>query len=520
MSKTQLSSMTAFLLSATACTGTVQLCDRNSDCGAGQVCISGGCEKLCSADSECESGSICDSGSLCVAGSRTDRPEISAINGDGSPDGRDGYGSNRIASGIIVIGANLQGASLRLEGESTYELPITSPGDRELGASLPPELAPGTYLVVAYNQAGSDSGTITLLQGEPGPRGPTGPQGEAGLAGPPGPLQQFTNDTEFTIPGDQTTLHSALTFLDDWLIAADTTVTLRVTQAQSYTTPVTVSHRDGARIRIIGDTSTPIELTFDNSNAFVVTNGGSLGLLDGFVISGTNGANVGVYAAEDSFIRVGSSVTVQGFTNCIFAYGQSRIRANDVTITGCNNGIYALRSSSIEAHGATISNTSNYGVHSNEDSLVTVYNSTITTTASHGLLAQNHSSIMANNSTVTGAGTIGASAVVGSTIRCQNCVVQNSANQGLYAASGSFIYAYRAKSNNNGSHGAQAISASGIEIGGTAALPAELRGNGAYGARASSSSYIRRSGCTITGNASGDTLPAAGSIDASNGYID
>lgn len=151
-------------------------CSTNTDCPAGEVCAEGRCQVVCISDAQCD-GDLACIGDVCAAcdGCR-DVPEITAVDGTGSPDERPEQAQHHVIDRLVMRGRNLQGASVTLrgagqDGPRRLELCAT-PTDGELTVQLPSDVRAGdTYTLNVANQAGSCSTEVTLLQGEQGPPG-------------------------------------------------------------------------------------------------------------------------------------------------------------------------------------------------------------------------------------------------------------------------------------------------------------------------------------------------------------
>jgi len=168
-------------------------CDDISDCGPGEVCVSGNCANLCAAASDCAPGQCCTDGA-CQAcdgtgtgtgsgggtggdgsgdGGQTSPqpPVIDSVNGSGSIDATIGHAERHLTDRIVVKGAYLTDAVASLDDGNGGSMPLESCGtalfdQREF--LLPSDIAPGTYTLTVTNEAGSCNAGLSLLQGEPG----------------------------------------------------------------------------------------------------------------------------------------------------------------------------------------------------------------------------------------------------------------------------------------------------------------------------------------------------------------
>jgi hypothetical protein len=124
-------------------------------------------------------------------------------------------------------------------------------------------------------------------------------------------------DTTYTV-ANETELIDALAALNGYLIASDVTVTIQLTD-NTYVMPdtITINHRDGNRIEILGNTSDPsrVVLQFAATSGIEVKEGAALGYLDGITIVG-DGTSVdanGVYVHSNAFLECGPDVVVTDF---------------------------------------------------------------------------------------------------------------------------------------------------------------------------------------------------------------
>ncbi len=151
-------------------------CGGNAACAAGQVCVDGACLTLCRTDNDCD-GQICR-GDVCVDGTRTDVPEITAVDGDGVEDGLTGHAAHHVRRRLTVSGRHFEGAGVTLTGTGApVALELCSATPEQLVVELPDGLTAGSYLLRVASQAGFCDATVPVLQGEAGPAGPEGDPG-------------------------------------------------------------------------------------------------------------------------------------------------------------------------------------------------------------------------------------------------------------------------------------------------------------------------------------------------------
>lgn len=177
-------------------------CKDGMECSPGEICFFQTCRQLCNADGDCSGGLSCDDG-VCVPGQSDGKgagdggdnplgdtdgadsaldvaPLIFEVDGTGSVDGSPGHTAHHLRDRLLVIGQNLSGAALTLEGldpvRAAVELDPCSTGtDTQVELGLPLDIVAGEYLLTASNQAGNcSSAPLFLLRGEQGQSGATG----------------------------------------------------------------------------------------------------------------------------------------------------------------------------------------------------------------------------------------------------------------------------------------------------------------------------------------------------------
>ena len=178
---------------ALGCSGTPASgsgCRSNTDCASGQVCVDRECRVICRTDAECGEGRICDN-EVCTPGTRRSVPELTSIDGDGTPDGgtdtRGQVTAHHIHTKLLINGAHLAGSEVNLDnGSGAIALTVDSSTDERITAFVPETVNEGQYTLTVQNGVGSDQTDVWVVRGEQGPQGPTGAEGPPGPAGPSG----------------------------------------------------------------------------------------------------------------------------------------------------------------------------------------------------------------------------------------------------------------------------------------------------------------------------------------------
>jgi hypothetical protein len=128
-----------------------------SDCKAGFVWLGKAkrCVRVCDADLDCDNpcragagGEICEA-NACITGCRDGIPEITAIDGNGSPS-RAGdlvTAPHALRNGLVISGRNFGGSRvfLGVTGAHDQVLAVASKSDTQVEACLPEGLAEGIY---------------------------------------------------------------------------------------------------------------------------------------------------------------------------------------------------------------------------------------------------------------------------------------------------------------------------------------------------------------------------------------
>jgi hypothetical protein len=162
-------------------------CAGNDDCKGGTVCVAKACTPVCDLDSECASG--CCVNGACSTDCEGAAPEITTVDGLGTPDGQNDHAAHHVADRLMLSGTNLGDATVTLSGDNLPDqtLELCDASQDMLVAQLPEGLVAGAYTLTVANAAGSCNVNATLLQGEPGQPGADGDQGPPGDNGAPGP---------------------------------------------------------------------------------------------------------------------------------------------------------------------------------------------------------------------------------------------------------------------------------------------------------------------------------------------
>ena len=162
-------------------------------------------------------------------------------------------------------------------------------------------------------------------------------------------------ETTFHIPADYPTLNDALTHLNEKIIPSGSRTTLLLAHGvYVFEQPLTVAHRDGARIRILGDVASPelVVLRFENVDGLVMSAGNQLGQIDGLKLMGAGGAAVGVRGTEGSRLLCGPTLIVEGFVaHGVVAEQGAFVQVDGIVVRDNAQGLLARLGGVISAAG-------------------------------------------------------------------------------------------------------------------------------------------------------------------------
>jgi len=214
------------------------------------------------------------------------------------------------------------------------------------------------------------------------------------------------NDVTLNVPSDYGTIQEALDCISDKVIADGATVTIQVANGtyNSYQT-INVSHANGDKIQILGDTVDPSNVVLNfatGTRGLTVSDGNTLGLINGFTLNGTDSTGTtGLLASQSSSITCGASVVISDFQVGVYATRNSSIICNNIeTSSNLVNGIYAEANSSVQAQNASSNSNGTYGVAALYESYIIFTGGTVDGNSTAGIYSSTGSLIHGGNSTV------------------------------------------------------------------------------------------------------------------------
>jgi hypothetical protein len=109
---------------------------------------------------------------------------------------------------------------------------------------------------------------------------------------------------------------------------------------ETFSAPFSLDHSSGARISILGDNASKINLSFPGSNCFTIDSGHTFGTLSNMTLNQPELAtNSGIYCSQNSCINLVSGITFYSCGWGIFADSGGQVNcANNLNVLGFNLG--------------------------------------------------------------------------------------------------------------------------------------------------------------------------------------
>ncbi len=403
---------------------------------------------------------------------------MTAIDGDGSADGQDGFGPHRVAEGLRIQGQNFAAVSqVTLDrGQGDEALTMIAQSDSEIAVALPADMGPTqpdqAYSITVVNPSGVAKADLVMLRGERGSQGVQGDKGDKGDKGESAGGLMFTEDTTIEVSsGDCEDLLAVIADLHGQVIVGSATVTINVSGG-SYACDESLRfhHPDGTRIKMVGNSGgTPTTIAFNAVTGLAVEAHHALGGFDGFVLTGSGGDAVnGVAVGSGARASVGPDVTVRQFSgSCYRVYDGGVLLASGTAAEDCIGSGYVATAATLNASG------------------------TVASGNKHGYSASRGASINAGD----------AQAI-------------DNERRGFYAHFGAHMYAARASAIDNGGSGFYAILHASIEA--NSSVAEGNRGEAQY--RASRLAFIRAKNVTVD-DSTITFLPAKNTLSGSGAHI-
>ena len=279
-----------------------------------------------------------------------------------------------------------------------------------------------------------------------------------GNAGQIGAVVSSGQTVTINVPGQYSDVKAAIDAVASWVILG----TLKIQVADgtyNWTRSQLCNHPYGVNIQVLGNVATPANCIIRGPNPptfdmFAVTNGNTLGYLDGFTVDLAAKAALannwtGVLANNGSKIYCGPNVKVNNWYYGIAARNGSFVRCQyDVVTNAGDVGVWAMNGSQIDAQYAQ----SNFA-------------SDTVNGWGWGFEAEYGSFVDCSNGSATGCNIAGAGALSNSTVRALTFNGSNNVGSGLYATMDGTVEAHNATVNNNGRYGTERV-LGGVIVGG------------------------------------------------------
>ena len=263
----------------------------------------------------------------------------------------------------------------------------------------------------------------------------------------------IADNVTINVPADYSTIAAAFAYVATKTITRGAVVTIKVADGtHTLSAGLLLNHPQGESIRLIGNQTTPANCiitvsgapTFD---ALTVSNGHTLGLLDGFKFSlaskATSANNyTAILSLNGGNIICGSKIVTDNWYYGVAARVGSSIYCRSAVVSNAGDvGIWAFIGSSIDCQSAVVSSCSDSA-----------------NTLGWGIEAEYGSSIDCTSATISGCYRGGIGSLSGSTIKAASAVSDGNTGMaggahGLFAENGGVIEAYSAQTINNSGFG-------------------------------------------------------------------
>jgi hypothetical protein len=261
-------------------------------------------------------------------------------------------------------------------------------------------------------------------------------------------LNVIVSDITLNVPSSYATIASAISAIASKTIQNTAVVTIKVADGNYvWNSNQNLNHENGDRIEIIGNQTTPTNVTITTTSAptfdmFSVTDGHKIRLLDGMYITTptkTTSSNnfTAILADNGSSIKCGPKVKTNNWYYGIAARNGSFISCMYADVQNSGDvGIWAFNGSTVDARHAT-SNLASDAVNN----------------WGWGFEAEYGSMLDCSGGSSSGCRRGGAGALSNSVVRALNFNGSSNIGSGLYAISGGVIEAHNATLNSNTKYG-------------------------------------------------------------------
>lgn len=254
------------------------------------------------------------------------------------------------------------------------------------------------------------------------------------------------------VPAQHSTIQDAMEYLRGFTIARGAIVTIKVADGEyTVTSPTSLNHPEGDRLRLIGNQSNPLACVIkasanSNFDALVCSGAHVFGFIDGFYIeratkAGLSNNTTGVLTDGGAAVFCGPNMRVNNFYYSFAARNRSYLYCDGVKSENAGDvGIWAFVGSTIYARNAQVSGASDaangYG---------------------YGIQAEYGSVVDCSGATATGCFIAGIAALSNSQVRAYTANSSGNTGSGILARDGGGVIAHNATTNGNGRYGLERI---------------------------------------------------------------
>ena len=261
-------------------------------------------------------------------------------------------------------------------------------------------------------------------------------------------LNVIVSDITLNVPSSYATISAAISAIAGKTIQNTAVVTIKVADGNYvWNSNQNLNHENGDRIEIIGNQTTPTNVTITTTSAptfdmFSVTDGHKIRLLDGMYITTptkTTSSNnfTAILADNGSSIKCGPKVKTNNWYYGIAARNGSFISCKYANVQNSGDvGIWAFNGSTVDARYATSNAASD-----------------VANNFGWGFEAEYGSMLDCSGGSSSGCRRGGAGALSNSVVRALNFNGSNNIGSGLYALYGGVIEAHNATLNSNTKYG-------------------------------------------------------------------
>ena len=213
------------------------------------------------------------------------------------------------------------------------------------------------------------------------------------------------SDLTINVPSAYSTIEDAFNWLTDYHIQNGVTVTVKVSDGvYNLGSSISIHHVNGNQIQLIGNTSTPGNVTINCTTSCFILKNSAIGLIDGFTLIGTTNVGSAIDVHTSSYANLGASMVYQNFNQTVFANLKSYIdmRGGVVRNSGYN-GVRSSLASTVLVENADIRN-SEYGVFVYKLGYMMLINTTSRDNSTGSLNVGLRSTVTITGSTITNPG--------------------------------------------------------------------------------------------------------------------